>query len=183
LGYPVVVKPVMGAACQGVGFVPCGDVLAGALERCALWDEERILVQGFAPGRQVSVSLLVSRGRSAPLGLNEQKVRLGTPCEYLGGVACVSDPRLEEALELAVRAVDVVPGLQGYVGVDMVLTEAGCSLIEINPRVTTSYLGLRGALPVNLAEAIWRACREGSLPPHLGTAPAVPFARDDAHDI
>ena len=35
-----------------------------------------------------------------------------------------------------------VPGLKGYVGIDMVLSDDECYVIEINPRLTTSYLGL-----------------------------------------
>ena len=73
-------------------------------------------------------------------------------------------PRRAEACELAQRAVALVPGLRGYVGVDLVLGEETCWLIEINPRVTTSYVGLRRVVGLNMAAAIWRACRDGSLP-------------------
>ena len=52
-----------------------------------------------------------------------------------------------------------MPGLQGYVGVDLVLGEETCWLIEINPRPTTSYVGLRRVIDLNMAAAIWHACR------------------------
>ena len=46
--------------------------------------------------------------------------------------------------QLAERACRAVPGLTGYVGCDIVLPHGGEPvLIEINPRLTSSYLGYR----------------------------------------
>ena len=57
---------------------------------------------------------------------------------------------------LAQRAVDCVQGLFGYVGVDLVLgdTAEADRAIEINPRLTTSYVGLRALAEFNIAEAM-----------------------------
>ena len=88
-----------------------------------------------------------------------------------------------EACELGQRAVALVPGMQGYVGVDLVFGEETCWLIEINPRVTTSYVGLRRVVGINMAAAIWRACRDGSLPAMEAVPPLAAFGRgwvDDA---
>jgi len=180
LGYPVVVKPPMGTGSEGVAFVARAGLLAEVLGGPALRGERRVLVQTYVPGTPASVSLLVAGRRTAALGLNHQRVRRGAPFEYLGGVACAPDARTAEAITAARRAVSTVPGLAGYVGVDMVLTDAGCSVLEINPRVTTSYLGLRRALPVNLAELIWRACREDRLPRSLSASGAEAFDKDGA---
>ena len=61
------------------------------------------------------------------------------------------------------RALAALPQTQGYVGIDLIL---GPSLdgkddrvIEINPRLTTSYIGLRAATDDNLAEAMLPAVR------------------------
>jgi predicted ATP-grasp superfamily ATP-dependent carboligase len=54
--------------------------------------------------------------------------------------------------------------LLGYAGVDLVLGDAadgsGDYAIEINPRLTTSYIGLRAAAGFNVAEAMVR-CATG----------------------
>jgi predicted ATP-grasp superfamily ATP-dependent carboligase len=44
----------------------------------------------------------------------------------------------------------------GYIGVDMVVgrSEAEDAVIEINPRLTTSYVGLRTICQENLAQAM-----------------------------
>jgi predicted ATP-grasp superfamily ATP-dependent carboligase len=56
------------------------------------------------------------------------------------------------------QAVRAILGLQGYVGVDLILGkgEDGAldQVIEINPRVTTSYVGLRALAKTNLAKAM-----------------------------
>ena len=49
-----------------------------------------------------------------------------------------------------------VAGLRGYVGVDLVLGDQGDWVIEINPRLTTSYIGLRTLTNDNLAVAMLR---------------------------
>ena len=59
---------------------------------------------------------------------------------------------------MSVRAVGLVPGLRGYIGVDLILDEhaPGVSVVEINPRLTTSYVGLRAALGQNLMAALFQ---------------------------
>ena len=123
-----------------------------------------MLVQRYVEGRAASVSLLATTAGTTVLSLNAQSVRPGIPFVYHGGVAGVSHPRGVEACRLAQRAVALVPGLRGYVGVDLVLGEEACWLMEINPRPTTSYVGLRRVIDLNMAAAIWSACREGALP-------------------
>ena len=48
-------------------------------------------------------------------------------------------------------------GLKGYVGVDLVLSDERVFVIEVNSRLTTSYIGLRNVSKINLAEAVTRA--------------------------
>ena len=68
-----------------------------------------------------------------------------------------------------VRACAALPGLRGYVGVDLVLTDAGPVVIEVNPRLTTAYLGVRAVLDENVAAMALAACE--------GTLPEQPIAR------
>lgn len=178
LGYPLVVKPMDGAGCEGVGFVPRADWLAPALAHPAIQREDRLLLQRYVAGTHASVSLLVAEGESIALSLNEQRVRVGLPFAYRGGVASISHPRRGQALDLARRAVSLVPGLRGYVGVDLMLRHDGCSLIEINPRLTTSYVGLRRVIDLNMAEAVWRACCESTLPKVVVTTGEAAFGEE-----
>jgi hypothetical protein len=164
LGLPVVLKPLDGAGCDGVAVVSVEAELGAALALPALAGAGEILVQRWIAGEAASVSLLVAGRGAALLSLNSQRVRVGIPCAYEGGEAAIGHARRDEAFDLAARAVALVPGLRGYVGVDLVLAPDGCFLVEINPRLTTSYVGLRRALAFNLAEAHWRACICDTLP-------------------
>jgi hypothetical protein len=182
LGYPVVVKPLDGAGCDGVCLAANDALLEAALQQPALQGSASVLVQRYVGGTPASVSLLVAGGRSTVLSLNGQRVSAGIPFAYDGGVASWPHPRREEACELAQRAVALVPGLKGYVGVDLVLGEETCWLIEINPRPTTSYVGLRRVIDLNMAEAIWHACRDGDLPAAVPVPPPAAFGRGWADD-
>jgi predicted ATP-grasp superfamily ATP-dependent carboligase len=66
----------------------------------------------------------------------------------------------DRAAALARRAITALPATVGYVGIDIVLGRdphgSEDTVIEVNPRLTTSYVGLRAAAQSNLAEAMWR---------------------------
>jgi predicted ATP-grasp superfamily ATP-dependent carboligase len=79
-------------------------------------------------------------------------VEIGGMLTYHGG-RCPLEPNLEaRAITLAQSAVDAVGRPRGYVGVDVVLADRMDRdvVIEINPRLTTSYLGLRQLARTNL---------------------------------
>ena len=177
MGYPVVVKPLDGAGCAGVGLATDETLLRAVLRQPALQGPAPLLVQRYVVGEAASVSLLVADGCSLPLSLNRQWVRSGIPFTYEGGIVALRHPRRSEAFELAQEAVALMPGLRGYVGVDIVLGEETIWLIEVNPRPTTSYVGLRRVIGINIAEAIWRACRDGSLPATAPTTSPRAFGR------
>jgi predicted ATP-grasp superfamily ATP-dependent carboligase len=50
---------------------------------------------------------------------------------------------------LAARIAAAVPGLWGCVGVDLISTPGGPVVLEINPRLTTSFSALRRATGLN----------------------------------
>jgi predicted ATP-grasp superfamily ATP-dependent carboligase len=89
---------------------------------------------------------------------------------YLGGQLPLSPALAERVQRLGWLAVDAVAGLRGYVGVDVVLGDApdGSSdrLMEVNARLTTSYVGLRALCRTNLAEVLLCVC-SGAEPPEL----------------
>lgn len=167
IAYPVVVKPWRGAGCGGVGLArdPAEFVRAVSLARAQ--GAGRVLVQPFLPGAPASVSL-IGDGRCAfALAVNAQHIRAGLPFAYDGGTTPLEHPRAAEAVECALAAYRALPGLVGYIGVDLVLTDAGPVVTDVNPRLTTSYLGVRAALGANIAALALEACL-GRLPPPPG---------------
>jgi predicted ATP-grasp superfamily ATP-dependent carboligase len=81
-----------------------------------------------------------------------------TDLRYLGGALPMPAPLAKRAMRLATDAVRTLDAPLGYLGVDLVLgddsTGAGDVVIEINPRLTTSYVGLRALAKTNLAAAL-----------------------------
>ena len=74
---------------------------------------------------------------------------------FHGGRSLLHKPELcQRAHELARAAIECLPNSTGYLGVDLVLGHKDDTVIEINPRITTSYIGLRAMAKSNLAEAM-----------------------------
>jgi tyramine---L-glutamate ligase len=180
MGCPLVVKPVDGIGSEGVFRLNRISELPAILDLIRkATDHDRILLQSYVDGIHASVSLMVSSGRCLPLSLNCQLMETGLKFQYLGSRVPFNHPARNEAMALADSAARLIPGLHGYVGVDMVLTEDGPRLIEINPRLTTSYIGLRQVAQANLAQVIWNACRNDILPGRIPLAGQVVIKKDD----
>lgn len=168
IGYPVIVKPARGAGCEAVRLV------RGARElRQALADYPGggapVVLQRYVRGVAASVSLLADGRRAVPLTLNAQHVRASRRLSYSGGRTPLAHPLARQATEAARQTCQALPGLRGYIGVDVVLTDREAVVIEVNPRLTTAYLGVRAAVEENVADLALLAC--------LGMLPAPPRVR------
>ncbi len=65
---------------------------------------------------------------------------------------------------MAEKVVGSFSGLRGYVGVDLVLAKDGPYIVDINPRLTSSYVGLSKVANFNVAEALINSVIKGQLP-------------------
>jgi len=164
LGYPVVVKPEQGAGCGGVCLVRDARELRHAVDLARrATPRGRLLLQRYVRGVAASVSLVADGHSAVALAVNAQSVRASRPFSYRGGRTPLDHPLAARAVEAAVRTCQALPGLRGYVGVDLVLTETEAVVIEVNPRLTTAYLGVRSALNAragvgNVAALVLDAC-------------------------
>jgi predicted ATP-grasp superfamily ATP-dependent carboligase len=164
VGYPVVVKPGRGAGCQGVSLARNGHELRRAVAAARATGAGPVLLQQYVEGTAASVSLLADGRHAVALTVNAQSVRSSRPFSYRGGRTPFDHPLASRAIEAAVDTCQALPGLRGFVGVDLVLTATDAIVIEVNPRLTTAYLGVRSALEENVAALAVRACA-GVLPP------------------
>lgn len=157
--FPAVWKPRDGAGSQATFLVRDESELSRCREqaRAEGWDGEAIL-QPFIPGRAASCAILCGPRECIPLPPAEQLLSTDGRFHYLGGSVPLPAPLAERAQRLACRAVKTVPGMRGYVGVDLVLGDADDGgedvVIEINPRLTTSYIGLSFLAAGNLMRAM-----------------------------
>ena len=181
LGFPLIFKPIDGVSCQGLSIVKSERQITRALNK--LMEESLgryFLAQKFINGTASSVSLISTGEKAFPLTLNEQIVTLSPPnsnSAYTGGIVPLHHPLLENALETAQRTVELFKGLRGYIGVDMVLTNDEPVVMEVNPRLTTSYIGLRKVINFNLAQAIVNAVLKHELPENVQSSGYAFFSK------
>jgi predicted ATP-grasp superfamily ATP-dependent carboligase len=155
--YPGVLKPLDGAGSQHTLLV------GAASDEPPPYPWPRRL-ERFCTGRAASVAVLCGPNGRRALPPAFQTLSADGRFTYLGG-AIIDVPQLAaRATALAMRALDALPPAAGYVGVDMVLGNDPDGredvVVEVNPRLTTSYVGLRRAVRENLAQA-WVEVVEG----------------------
>jgi predicted ATP-grasp superfamily ATP-dependent carboligase len=181
--FPVVWKPQDGCGSAGTFLLTSPqDVARARAQRERQSQSSPMIVQEYVPGRAVSVGFLCGPAGNTPLLPCSQSLSDDGQLRYLGGEVPLPDDLAARAVKLGQRAVDCIRGLVGFVGVDLVLGEAangsGDHAIEINPRLTTSYVGLRALAESNLAEAMLLAAKgELKEPPKWKTG-RVRFAPD-----
>jgi predicted ATP-grasp superfamily ATP-dependent carboligase len=181
--FPFVHKPRFGAGSQATFRVSSPEELATCttVARSEGWEGEAI-VQPFVEGAAVSVAFLLGPVQQLALTATRQHLSRDGRFHYLGGELPLPQIEAERAVQLARRAVDVVPGLKGYVGVDLVLGERDW-VLEINPRMTTSYVGLRALTDANLAETMLRVAAGEIVSPLSWSRGHVRFQADGTVDL
>ena len=118
-------------------------------------------IEPYCPGIPASVAMLCGPHQSVALPPCEQRLSNDGRFCYMGGRLPLAGQLAERATQLAHRAQQALPPANGYLGIDLVLGDntAEDFVIEVNPRLTTSYVGLRQLADVNLAEAMLRIAR------------------------
>lgn len=152
--YPAVLKLRGGAGSQGI------RVVGSPKDEVNIEEPSRLEV--YHSGQPASLLFLTGPAGNLPLLPCRQNLSTDGTLAYLGGSLPLPAPAASRALRLAERAVAQLDSLLGFVGVDLILGPADDGsedvVIEINPRLTTSYLGLRAATSTNLAAAMLQTC-------------------------
>jgi predicted ATP-grasp superfamily ATP-dependent carboligase len=154
--YPAVLKPRDGAGSQGIQLI--GGPAGGVDCRSDAPTEGGWRLEEYREGVPASVACLCGPGEIVALAPCRQRLGGGGHFQYLGGSLPLDAPLAERAARLAVRAIATLDGPLGYLGVDLILGDDPSGgddvAIEINPRLTTSYVGLRALARGNLAAAM-----------------------------
>lgn len=138
---------------------------AGCMDTCRFFDARELMawlehgnrfqthvVQPFLSGEPASLSMLCRDGRAWLLSCNRQLVRIEQDqFSYHGSLINGMRDRWDAFDGLAQQVARAVPDLAGYVGVDLIVNGDELTVLEINPRLTTSYVGLRRAMACNPA--------------------------------
>ncbi len=161
-------KPDDGVGGDGIRRWPTRDA---ALQAILAATRHSWILQPMYHGESLSMSLFCADGSALLISINQQRVLWRHDQVLLADLTVNSIPNTEpNFFALAQQIVRALPGLSGYVGVDLVRGDDGIlTVLEINPRLTTSYCGLREALGVNVAQLV--LCNREGEPPHAMAFP------------
>jgi tyramine---L-glutamate ligase len=152
-----VIKPVKGCDAQDV-----------RLSEGEPGDDE--FAERYIKGENFSVSIIPNRvigdaclyySGNPPLVLavNRQQIKLDEngSFHYLGGETPVHPDREAEIISTAKKTVEVL-GCQGYCGVDVVVADK-VYVVDVNPRITTSLIGIAACMKEEIAELLVAASK------------------------
>ncbi|WP_298501523.1 ATP-grasp domain-containing protein [uncultured Methanobrevibacter sp.] len=155
----LIIKPLVGVDCEDIVVIENIEDLTLDLDKI-FKPGSRVIVQEFIEGEDVSVSLISNGKKAIPISLNKQFVELkndkGT---YLGGKLPFESKFKDECFDIAVKAVEAIDGLKGFIGVDLLINADekdvySVYLLEVNSRFTTPYVGLRQVVNFNIGQTI-----------------------------
>jgi predicted ATP-grasp superfamily ATP-dependent carboligase len=128
------------------------------------------VMQQWVDGEPLSLSLVCGAQDVEVVSINRQLIGLPDAAaigktarvvEFTGVEINQIDKRSKQGAELetlARRVVSAIPGLRGFVGIDVVWhAQRGPIVIEVNPRLTAAYAGLSAQLGRNLAGDLLKA--------------------------
>ena len=146
---PCVIKPIDGVGCEGSRIIENPSAFP-----FTIGDPAAYVLQPLMEGQAISLSCLFKHGRAWLLCCNQQEVAIHDGQFLLR--AClvnVANQQVDFFRGLAERVAKAIPGLWGYVGIDLIdSADKGPLILEINPRLTTSYVGIKQATGINVAE-------------------------------
>lgn len=158
-----VIKPRFGCASEGIYRSRKGTLKKG------------FIATRFIDGEHLSASVITGRTQ-LPLTINRQLIEIGDSISYKGGIVPYNCERGEEIIEVAKKTLKVV-GCRGYAGVDLVLEDKPY-VVDVNPRITTSIVGIAKVLQAEIAELIINA-RFGELPEKVNVKGCFSFKKEE----
>ena len=148
-----VIKEIMGAGCLNMRYVDKEP-------------EKTQFGQEYIEGEHLSVSLIGSRvsgeiclyySGEEPLllAINRQNIRILADGRftYSGGETPITHPRQNEIISIAKKTA-ITLGCQGYVGIDLIVTSDRIVVVDVNPRLTGSIIGISHSITENIATLI-----------------------------
>ncbi|XZE20538.1 ATP-grasp domain-containing protein [Pirellulaceae bacterium SH449] len=155
-----VLKPRDGAGCSGI--FRCKEERTLKEHIARLDEPSKWIVQEWIEGRHCSAAVIIDEnGTITFLGGTEQMIEMDdTTPKYVGAKGPLRGASVEGLADWCNRILSLLPGAFGWVGFDYIEVPSSCGeapervLIEINPRLTTSYLLYRQLLGPRLGDGV-----------------------------
>lgn len=147
-----IVKPVDGIGCEDSYVVMTREDKKSLPAK--LREKGCYIVQPHVHGNKTSLSCLFKEGRSWLLCANLQKFELFNNQYHLSEIIVNYASDLSPYQNLVAKLAAALPDLWGYAGIDLIETTDRILMLEINPRLTTSFAGVEKALGINMASLV-----------------------------
>ena len=113
-----------------------------------------MLIQKHIKGEVISTSNIKTKTHTKTISINSQKItEKDNTITYHGCKVPIKIPEEKELMKINYEILDSIEGLNGYIGVDYIITDK-IYLLEINPRITTPYILLQKLSDKNLTHEL-----------------------------
>ena len=157
-------KPRYGCASEDVFIVNGRETYEGD-------NNQDYIVTEFIKGEDISSSVVVGTSSVLPLTINKQLIKVdGGRLHYEGGEVpfFMGEEAEKEVIRISKKVASALH-CKGYVGIDFVFGGDGKAyVVDVNPRPTTSVVGIAKVLKYEIADLILRA-KFGTLPREVKT--------------
>jgi len=149
-----VIKPKDGVGCLNSYFITSQNEFDRI--NVQIEDKAHYIIQPYIAGEALSLSCLFKNGKAWLICCNRQQVAIKQKKFELE--ACevnISTNKRQLYQQLIEKIAQSILGLWGYVGIDIIQPEFDMPLIlEINPRLTTSFAGINKATGLNIGKEV-----------------------------
>lgn len=155
----LIIKPIDGAGCLDTHHFS-HHAARDYLSQLTGQQLEKLIVQPFISGMPASISVFIDHEIHI-LSINEQFISIHQSqlifddCKITQRVQSLLSP--ETATQITKQISTAIDGLQGFVGIDLILSDNEVVIVEVNPRLTTAYLDLQNHLNFNPALFLTKA--------------------------
>jgi len=112
------------------------------------------IIQPHLSGKKTSLSCLFKQGQGWLLCANLQHFSIIDKQYHLSEITVNYPADLSSYRDIVENIASAFPELWGYAGIDLIETPEQILVLEINPRLTTSFTGIYEATGINVAKAV-----------------------------
>ncbi len=160
---PIVIKPEDGVGAENIFYFENKQQIIDFFYKNDdnLEINRNFILQEFIEGRDLSISLIGNSNNDIILSVNTQNLQIknqNSESKYFGGHTPIENcKQIRNTLNILFDKINLSK-FSGYYGIDFIeKADKTKYFIEINPRLTTSYIGIRNVIENNTAELIWDA--------------------------
>ncbi len=148
-------KPIKGVGCEGINFFNHAQMVDRWIEQIPNTQIADYFLQPYLPGEAASLSMICHASTATLLSCNKLLVERQEDQFALKGVEINGMRQYwSDFNQLAQQIAAGLPDETGYLGVDVIVQDGKIQVLELNPRLTTSYVGLAQATDQNIAALI-----------------------------